>query len=274
MKNPFIKIAGSLLIGMAAIYFALIVILFVMQRSLIYVPDQSPLGIPSVEGASVTNAAITTQDKNKLNGWFLKASAKPENVVILFHGNASNISGRINKALDFVHAGYGVLLAEYRGYGNNMGEPSEDGLYQDGRAYMRWLGANGYAPDHVIIYGESLGTGVAVQIAKETPPKALILEVPFSRLSEPAQKRYWFIPFIDLLMFDKYDSYSKIGDILVPTLFLIAGKDETLGPETGLKLYEKANDPKILKIFENGGHNNLRELGAPKVVLEFLEGLK
>ena len=274
MKSLWAKILIGIFLSAFVIYCGIVVTIFLSQRSLIYVPDKSFAEIPSIKDAAITTAAITTQDLNKLNGWFITSGKRPAQVILLFHGNGGNISHRLDKALNYVRAGYGVLLAEYRGYGGNLGEPSETGLYRDARAYMKWLSASGYEPKDIILYGESLGTGVAVQIASETPPKALILETPYALLYEPAQKRYPFIPFIHLLMMDHYDSYAKIDKIKAPKLFLIAENDKVLGPETGLKLYKKAPQPKTLTVFKDGGHNNLGDFGAPQTVLAFLGTLK
>jgi fermentation-respiration switch protein FrsA (DUF1100 family) len=257
------------------IYIAFIVVLYVQQRSLIYLPNQNPPApeILSESGLTAQDVNVTTADGLLLHAWFFPPRTERQKVILLFHGNAGNFSHRIDKARPYIEDGHGLLLATYRGYGGNPGSPTEAGLYLDAAAQYNWLIANGFKPDRIVIYGESLGTGVAVEIAQKTPHAGLILETPYANLAEPAQRRYFFIPFIDLLLKDQFRSDEKIGKVLSPKLFLIAGQDETLGPETGLKLYELAPEPKTLKIFQESGHNTLSNDGASQVVLNFINSL-
>ncbi len=256
------------------IYMMIVGFLYFKQRDFIYFPDGN---IPDKNAVSAQGIAedihVTTEDGIKLLGWFIKPSAPDKPVILFFHGNAGNISHRLFKISEYTNAGYGVLMAEYRGYGGNPSKPTEDGLYNDARAYLSWLNSAGYDDQNIIIYGESLGTGVTVQMASEHNIKAIILEAPYSRLSDPAQKTYFFIPFIDMLMHDKYHSVDKVGAIEAPKFFMIAGKDEVLGPQTGLNLYSAAAEPKYLKLFEKARHNTIYQHGAEHAVLEFLSKL-
>jgi fermentation-respiration switch protein FrsA (DUF1100 family) len=274
MKDITAKAIACFLFGFFLFFMILLGTLYMQQRHMIYPADTSPVVLPSLEDVSVTTAGVITEDVTKINGWFLMPKTKTQDIVVLFHGNAGNISHRLGKALDFVNSGYGVLLVEYRGYGGNPGEPSEAGLYRDAHAYLKWLRAQGYEPEDMIFYGESLGSGVAVEMALHYPPKALILETPYSNFSAIAKKHYGYIPFIDALLIDKFDSVSKIDQIDTPKLFLIAGKDEVLGAQTGLELYEKASEPKTLKVFDQAGHNNLHKFEPFAAISQFLETLK
>ena len=245
--------------------------LFFQQRSFIYHPDQS---LPDKDALGISHfvndVQILTQDRLTLRGWFIPPSSTDKPVILFFHGNAGNISHRLSKIIPYTKAGYGILLAEYRGYGGNPSSPTEDGLYNDARAYYAWLGKRGYSGRDIVLYGESLGSGVAVQMAMEHSPRALILETPYAKLSDPAQRRYFFIPFIEILMHDTFRSIDKIGNIQAPKLFMIAERDEVLGPDTGLNLYEAAMTPKTLKVFQNAGHNEIYNHGATETVLDFL----
>jgi len=255
------------------LYFALIAVLYIQQRSFIYFPDKTKPQIDFSFQIKPTQTSILTKDGLPLEGWFFPPTAPQAKIILFFHGNGGNISHRLYKVAPYLAQNYGILLAEYRGYGGNAGVPTEEGLYEDARAYYAWLLQKGYKPEDIIFYGESLGTGVAVQLATEQKPAALILETPYAKLSEPAQKTYFFIPFIELLMHDKYASIDKISDIPSPKLFLLAKQDEVVGFQTGLDLYEKTAPQKTLKIFESANHNTLYQYGAEKTVIEFLSTL-
>ncbi len=254
-------------LSLVFIYIAFNAALFLNQRNLIYRPDPSSLNDP-IQGAQLIETK--TADGLALNAWFVPALQKDAPILLLFHGNAGNIRHRIHKILPFNHDGYNILLAEYRGYASNPGKPTEQGLYNDAESYYAWLNDNGYVENDIILYGESLGTGVAVEMATRYPPKALILEVPFTKLSAPAQNMYPFTPFIDVLMHDKFYSIDKIAAISAPKLFLIAAKDEVLGAQTGLDLFERANAPKTLKVFNDAKHNTIGNFSPYTDIAQFL----
>jgi hypothetical protein len=176
-------------------------------------------------------------------------------------------------------AGYGLLLAEYRGYGGNPGLPTEEGLYNDARAFLQWLRMEkGVEPSDTVLYGESLGTGVAVQMAaeagaKEVPYRALILEAPFSAAVDLARETYPFLP-VNLLMRDQFKSREKIGNIHTPLLILHGNKDEVVPLQSGQALFEAAHNPKTFIVIDGGTHHNLYSHGAASSVLEFLGGLR
>lgn len=274
-KSVYLTTAKKSLLLLAYFYFGFVAFLYIKQRDFIYFPNKAAadLSIISGSGYSAIYAKPKTQDQLELSGWFFAPSATQSDIILYFHGNAGSIAGRLFKAEPFLRAGYGVLLAEYRGYGGNGGTPTEDGLYADAQAYYQWLIDSGYQNKDIILYGESLGSGVATQLAQTIDPKALVLETPYAAIYEPAQLRFFFIPFIKHIMHDHYASIDKINDFTGPKLFLIADQDEVLGPETGYNLYRHTNDPKTLKAYEAGTHNNLYDLGADQDVLKFLKTL-
>lgn len=244
--------------------------LFFNQRDFIYFPDVSKPQVPK----NVVMADVKTKDGLAISGWFIPPADTGKAVLVFFHGNAGNISHRNYKIQPFLQNGYGVLLAEYRGYAGNEGKPEEQGLYKDARAYIEWMRESGYEDSDIVLYGESLGTGVAVQMAKEHQDvKALILETPYARLTDPARNAYPFIPFIEHLMHDTYDSIDKIKGLTMPKMFMVAENDEVLGAQTGLDLYEKAEEPKQLRLYPHGYHNTLYAMGAGSDVIEFLSAL-
>ena len=151
----------------------------------------------------------------------------------------------------------GSSLASYRGYGGNAGKPSEQGFYQDARAWLQKLQELGLSQDNIILYGESIGTGVAVQMATEFPDvKALILESPYTSLPDVAAGTYFFIP-VHLLMKDKFDSYAKIKNVKVPLMIIQGLSDRVIRPKFGQKLFDAANEPKDILKLDGYGHNDL-----------------
>jgi hypothetical protein len=170
----------------------------------------------------------------------------------------------------FIRAGYGVYLCEYRGYGGNRGSISEDGIYKDARSALTWLDANGYSPSQWVLYGESLGSGPAVQMAGEFQLKTLILEAAFSSATDVAKELYPWLP-VDYLIKDKYDNISKIKAVRA-ALFMIHGdEDAVIPPHLAQKLYDAANHPKQLDIIDNGHHNDLYEHHAGSIIMDWLE---
>jgi uncharacterized protein len=264
----------SFLFELLFLYFGLLLILFFVQRQFMYFPDVTRPS-PVVFGVADMKAAeVTTSDGLKLAGWYKAPPDAGKPVVILFHGNAGNIGMRNFKARLLIDAGYGALLAEYRGYGGNPGKPTEQGLYADAQAYLAWLEKQGFPPSRVVLYGESLGTGVAVQMAAEKPDyKGLILETPFSSVVSLAQKIYFFAP-AWLLVRDRYDNVAKIGKIKVPLLVLHGSIDAVVPYYQGKRLFDAANEPKKMETFPLGNHNDLYNCGAGAKVLSFLGNLK
>lgn len=253
------------------VYVALVALLYYAQRSVMYFPDKSRPD-PVEYGVSDMNVIpVTTEDNLQIEGWFKAPRDEGKPVIVVFHGNADHHGFRSFKARIFLDAGYGVMLAGYRGYGGNPGSPSEQGLYADARAQITWLleTAGVYEKD-IVLYGESLGSGVATQMSTEFPAvKALILETPFNSTVDVAKWRFFFIP-VGLLMKDRYESDQKIGDFTAPVFIMHGTNDKIVPYRYGQRLFEAADQPKFFKTFQGGGHNNLYDLGAAEAVLEFL----
>lgn len=260
----------DLLINTVAIYAVICAFLYFYQRNLMYFPDTSRPAL--VQGAEVVD--VTTQDGQNINSWYFAPADPSKPTFIYFHGNAGNFGHRYYSVNEYIEAGYGVLLAEYRGYGGNGGKISEEGLYEDARSQINWLlNEKGLKLEEIIIYGESIGTGVAVHIASEFKGvKALVLESPFSSMLEVASKRYFFVP-VGLLLKDLYPSIEKITSIKAPLLVMHGHNDRVIPFSLAKKLYEAANQPKKLVDFPEGQHNNLHQLGAYNHVVDFLSGI-
>lgn len=228
---------------------ATLVLLWMFQRSLIYLPTQS-VPEPPVD---VVEVSYGTEDGLMLTAWLLE-SAQERGAVVVFNGNAGNRSHRVPLARALANLGFTVLLTDYRGYGGNPGSPSEEALANDARAALSFMmDRDGDSP--LVYFGESLGAGVAIGLALEHPPTAMILRSPFMSLPEIAAVHYWWLP-SSLLLKDKYPNTKRIATIDVPVL-VIAGTEDSIVPlEQSHAVYESAGDPKELVMVDGAGHND------------------
>jgi len=259
------------LILILATYGVVVASVYGMQRSLMYFPDRSTPDPSSAGVPEMQQVMLQTADGLRLAAWY-RAASEDRKTIVYFHGNGGNIADRGYKVKPYLNAGYGVMLVEYRGYGGNPSSPNEAGLYADGRAALDWLEAGGVPPAHTVLYGESLGTGVAVQLSGERPPAALVLEAPFTSASDVAAASYWFLP-ARLLIKDRFDSIAKIGDIQAPLLLLHGERDRVVPVRFGRRLFDAANEPKKAVFLPDGHHNDLTDHGLILEVLAFLEAL-
>ena len=262
-----------LLRDIAGIYLAVLAGVFVFQRSVIYKPS-FPVASPAAAGApSMRVIQVRTADDLRLVGWYQPAASPARPVIVFFHGNAGSIGTRAYKIRDFLRAGYGVLLAEYRGYNNNPGRPSEAGLYSDAHAYLDWLGAQGVPQDRIVLMGESLGTGVAVQMSLDYPQaRALVLEAPYTSLPDVAALELPMFP-AHLLALDHFASLEKIKSIRMPVLVIHGLHDGIVPAHFGQALYAAAPAPKKLLLLPGAGHNDLYAYKANDAVMAFLGNL-
>jgi fermentation-respiration switch protein FrsA (DUF1100 family) len=252
----------------ASVYIAIAGYLYLFQRSYIYFPDKSRPNASLVGLPSLQETQVKTADGHSLLAWYVPPSeGKP--VVLYFHGNGGTIEYRSHWLLEFANAGYGVLMPEYRGYGRNQGVPTETGLYADGAAAMDFLGEQGIAPNRVVLYGESLGTGVATYLASQHEVAALILEAPYTSITAMAGRHYPFLP-VSLMLQDRFDSLSRMKQVRAPILIMVGERDEIVPPALGRELFAAAPEPKEFWSAPSGGHENLYALGAPEIVLDFM----
>lgn len=263
----------SWLIGLAIIYCVILATSFIRQRSLMYVPNFPSRGVPpapSSLGLNMEAVQAKTEDGLNLIAWYAPPSKPELPVVLVFHGNAGNLSHRAFIAAAFIRKGYGVYLAEYRGYGGNGGTPTEPGLYADGRSAINWLAEKGHTTGDIVIYGESLGTGVAVQMAAEYQPKLLILQSGFSNFADVAKTKFWFLP-VDLMLLDRFDSAAKIQHISAPVLVIHGEADNVIPIKLAKKLFDAANEPKIFISLPEASHNDVYRYGAGDKILEWAQ---
>jgi len=268
------RVTSIITTAMAA-YVVFVGALFLLQRQMMYHPDRhlSPAADRGVPGMKVITTS--TADGLDLVSWYQPANPG-QPTLVLFHGNAGNIGDRAFKARPFLESGYGVLLAGYRGYGGNPGSPSEDGLYADARSILHFLNASDVTPERWVLYGESLGSGVAVEMAREwagrTPVRAVVLEAPYTSMGDAAAIHYPFIP-ARLLVRDKFDSVAKIDAIKAPLLIIHGDRDGTVPMKLGRRLFEASPGPKQAHWIPGAGHNNLYDFGAAALVRQFIDTL-
>lgn len=259
--------------GAVAVYGLFVALLFFAQRSLIYQPDRTrPLPLPSGAG-DMREVGYRAADGVDIGAWY-RAPAPGRATVVYFHGNAGNIGGRGAKTAPYREHGLGVLLAGYRGYGGNAGAPDEQGLYADARAALGFLADHGVGRGDTVLYGESLGGGVAVAMAAEwgragTPAGAVVLEAPFTSLSDAAAAHYPFVP-ARWLILDRFDSLARITAIGAPLLILHGARDRTVPQRLGRALFDAAREPKQGHWLADGDHTDLYDLGAAGVVIDFI----
>lgn len=247
--------------------------MFFGQRSLMYFPQPAlPAEIAKtiLPNAQIVN--VKTADGTDLNAYFVPPKDVTYPIILAFHGNGSLGLYLAPNFKDAMEVGAGVLLAEYRGYSGNEGKPSESGLYQDADAYLAYLNAH-YPDAELFAYGQSLGSGVAVDIVARNPKSfaGLILEAPFDSALNVADKVYPYIFFKKWILRDQYLSNQKIGTISIPKLFLLGGQDEVVGLESGLNLFDAAKDPKIIRVYDDASHMTIFQYSAQNDLIDFLE---
>lgn len=244
--------------------------LYFFQRDLLYFPPSAYKTPQEAKAEAFREFPIKTEDGLDLKGWFAPSVIKPFTIVF-FHGNADSLLNMHRLADPYIGAGYGFLLAEYRGYCGFPGHPSEQGFYADARAYMKALIATGVREDHIVLLAHSLGTGVATQMAREFKVGAVILMAPFLSIPKVAQIHYPLFP-VQPLVQDRYASDEKISGIHAP-LLIIHGEDDRLVPiSQGRGLFELANEPKKFVSLPNRRHSDILD-DAGAIGMDWLKGV-
>jgi len=259
-----LRMLGPLLIAFAI----LLLVLWAGQRSLMYLPIGTA---PSPAAAGLPDAdvlSVKTSDGFALGAWFLRTGRETAlATVIVFNGNAGNRSFRAPLARRLADAGFHVCLFDYRGFGGNAGSPSEDGLLRDARAVFAAVARRpDVKPDRIILMGESLGTGVAVALATEVSPLALVLRSPFTSMADVAAYHYRLLP-VRQLLWDRYDSLSRIGALTSPVAIVAGDRDRVVPYALSRRLFEAVSAPKRFITVPGTDHNDF-ELNAGDPVIE------
>jgi len=253
-----------------AVYGLLLGGMFVFQRSMLYFPPGDRPVLASVGGTGIEAVTVTTEDGLELVHWYRPPATPGGPVIVMFHGNAGHIGDRVPKYWALLKAGFGVFFAEYRGYGGNPGSPTEAGLTADGLSVMTYLGAQGIAPARIVLYGESLGTGVAIKLAAELPVAGLVLEAPPGSIAELAQAHYWYVP-AKWLLLDPWNAIDLMERVTAPLLLLHGEADRVVPIRFGRRVYEAAGEEKEALFLPMGGHADLYNFPeVPVRVIDFV----
>ena len=243
--------------------------LYFFQRRLLYRPRSTRPTLNDLALLGVREIELMTKDGLTLFSWYLPPPAgRP--VIAYFHGNGGNIGYRAERLRRFAAAGYGVLLAEYRGYGGNPGAPCERGLFADAEAALDFLAASDINSEQVVLWGESLGSGVAVHLAATRAIGGVVLEAPFTSVAACAQRHYPFVP-AAWLVHDRFDSLSRIAQVTAPLLILHGERDMVVPVDHGRALLKAATAPSEGWFSPSASHENLADHGALDVAMSFIE---
>jgi fermentation-respiration switch protein FrsA (DUF1100 family) len=270
-KNNMMKRVAGWITTLVLAYLVFILSLGVMQRHLMYFPDPAPF-VPAEWALRELQAfPVTTEDGLQLISWYMPPKTTDKFTIVFFQGNAGHLGHRNYKVRPWIEAGYGVLMVGYRGYGN-PGKPSEEGLYDDARSTIQTLLAKNIPENALVLYGESMGTGVAVQMATEFDASGLILESPYTSIPDVGADRYPLVP-VHILLSDRYDSLHKIDNVHMPLLLLHGEKDNVVPTKFGRELFAAAHEPKQAEYVPDAGHNDVYNAHVEQVVLDFISKL-
>ena len=249
-------IIGTAIFIVGIIYGSFCLYLFLMQDRMIFSPDipsRKLTASPADIGLEYDTVTLFASDQVKLDGWFVPA-AEQKGVLLFFHGNAGNISHRLDSLKLFHDLGLATLIIDYRGYGRSQGSISEHGTYLDGEAAWAYLTDTRNIPvNRIILFGRSLGAAVAANIAAGKSPAALILESAFTSIPDLGARMYPFLP-VKLLSRYRYDTRKALHSVSCPVLIIHSRNDDIIPYENGLRLYESAGAPK--KFLEIRGDHN------------------
>jgi len=234
------------------IYLFILISTYLFQRNLLYHPSENNYFGDQLL-VSVEKVKIKTKDNIELLSWYHTKNNNDYKTILFLHGNAGTLENRIHKINHFKDMNINFLLVAWRGFSGNKGQPTEQNLYEDARSAVKWLESKGIKKNNIIIYGESLGTGVAIEIAQNKNFAGIILESPFTSMIEAGKDKYPYLP-VKFLLKDKYESEKKIKNIKSPILIMHGKVDNIVPFYMGKKMYELANNPKYFYFSEYDDH--------------------
>jgi fermentation-respiration switch protein FrsA (DUF1100 family) len=261
------------LVGLALVgYFGVVVALYFAQRALLFpIPPVGRIQPSSAGFSQAEEFVLTTADGEKVIVWHVPAqSGHP--VVMFFPGNGDFLAGLVDRFRALTADGTGLVALSYRGYAGSTGHPSERGLLLDAAAAYDFTAAR-YRADRIVLWGFSLGSGVAVALAAEHPIRQLVLEAPYTSTADVAASQFPIVP-VRWLMTDQFRSDQRIAGVIAPLLVMHGGRDRTISITFGERLFALAHEPKQFVRFAEGGHENLDAYGATETVRQFINGLK
>lgn len=256
------------------IYLLIMLGMFLFQRRLMYYPEVQIFEPKHYGIENVKVIPLVTEDGFSIEAWHVLQADTSLPLIVYYHGNAGHIGDRMAKISHFAAAGFGILAVSYRGYGNSKGVPSERGLYEDARTALHHaLKELGLKPHQVVLYGESLGSGIATHTAKVmadngTPVGGLVLEAPYTSVARRSQEMYPFIP-ASFLVRDKFHSIDKIAHIDCPLMIFHGERDTVIPIHHGRSLLEMAKEPKRGHFFDDVDHTQFDYPTLAQHLLDF-----
>jgi fermentation-respiration switch protein FrsA (DUF1100 family) len=258
----------TLLIAAISVYCALCAFMYFAQRGLMYFPDRTRTAPADAGLPEAKEEKLVTADGETILVWHIPPRDETKPVVVYFHGNGGALNLRAQRFARLALEGFGVVGVSYRGYGGSSGSPSEPGLIADGIAAYEFA-VKRYSAKRVALWGESLGTGVAVAVASEAPVAKLVLETPFTSAVDVGASVYPFLP-VRWLMKDQFRSDLRIGSVKAPVLVLHGENDGVVPIRFGEKLYGMIASEKKFARFKAGQHYDLDRHGGLQATIEFL----
>ena len=272
-KNSLVKMNYFTLILSVFIIFYLFILIstYLFQRSLLYHPGENNyFGDQLI--VKIEKVKIKTQDNIELTSWYHEKNVTKYKTILFLHGNAGSLENRIHKINHFKDMNVNFLIIAWRGFSGNKGKPTEKGLYEDARSAVEWLKSKGINENNIIIYGESLGTGVATEIAQNKNFSGIILESPFTSMIDAGKDKYPYLP-VKLLLKDKYESNKKLKNINSPILIMHGKVDNIVPFHMGKKMYDLANEPKYYYFSEYDDHMMEYNENLLKALKDFINSL-
>ncbi len=253
------------------IYFVILFFLFFYQRNLLYHPNENNYSGDQLT-VDIKEVKITTQDNIELLAWYHEKNLKDYKTILYFHGNAGSLENRIHKLNHFKNLDINFLIIAWRGFSGNEGKPSEKGLYEDGESAVKWLLNKGIEEKNIILYGESLGTGIATHISQNKNFAGVILETPFTSMADVAKTFYPYIP-VSLVLKDKFENKKKMKNISSPILVMHGELDQIVPFRMGEKIYKIANTPKYSYFTKYDNHMMEYDENLIRALESFLKSL-
>jgi uncharacterized protein len=262
----------KLVFSVAALYALVAVAAFLFQRRLTYFPDPQRTAPASFNLPGVEERIIATPDGERLVSWFAPA-APGRPTVLYFHGNAGNLGNRSERVRRFLARGWGVMFLSYRGYSGSTGAPSENANVADAKLAYDTLRKAGVAPADIIVYGESLGSGIAVQVAAEKEVGGLVLDAPYTSIVDVAAVSYPYLP-VRPFVLDRYETMRFLPQVTAPLLVMHGEDDRVVPVEMGKAVYAAANAPKEIATFPRAGHSDHHLHGSYEELFRWVDALR
>jgi fermentation-respiration switch protein FrsA (DUF1100 family) len=252
----------------AGAYCAMVAFLYLAQRSFLYFPQPARISPAAAGLPGAEEAVLETGDGERVIAWHIPPRGdKP--VVIYFHGNGEVVASRLERHRNLTESGNGLVALSYRGYMGSSGSPTEQGLLLDAEAAYRFASMR-HPENPIVVWGHSLGSGVAVALAARHAVAKLILEAPFTSTAEVAAGLFPFVP-VQWLMHDQFHSDQRIDAVRAPLLIMHGARDDVIPIRLGERLFALAHEPKRFVRFTDGGHDDLDRYGADAVAQGFIE---